>query len=68
MPDFTPQQLTFADYLYRMLEAGRRGPDSVVVVIVGEDQRVKKVIEEKPAVICALSTLRDIEEGEVALP
>jgi len=68
MPELTPQQLAFADYLYRLIEAGRQGTETVVVIVVSEDGRVKKVIEEKRAVVCALATLRALEPLETALP
>ena len=64
MSEFSEKQLAFADYLYRLLEAGRQQTPSVVVVVVSEDNRVKKVIEEKPAVVCALSELRGIDPAQ----
>ena len=64
MTELTEQQLAFADHLYRMLEAGRQGSETVVIVVVSEDDRVKKVIEEKRAVVCALAELRGFAPAE----
>ena len=44
MPEFTPQQMAFADYLYDLLSAGRKSNDSLLILVVGENNQVIKVI------------------------
>ncbi len=67
MPDLTHQQIAFADDLYSMLAAGRKRDDSVVILVVGEDNLVKKVIEERRAVVTALSVLSGLAPGAASI-